>query len=177
MNGFMIAGMITGVVLGLLIAAVLLRFAKKDKKEKFTYDERQHIARGIGYKYAFFTLVIYNVAYGIFDMATEIKWVENFTGMMIGVCLAVLVHIVYSIWHDCYFSMNEEPKKVLILFGVICVVNVGIAVVQGINGELIENGVLTNNCANLIVSIMFGVILIVLAAKNQLKKNEVEEED
>ena len=32
MNGYMLAGTITGVILGLIIAAILLRFAKKDKK-------------------------------------------------------------------------------------------------------------------------------------------------
>ena len=124
MNGYMLAGTITGVILGLIIAAILLRFAKKDKKEKFTYDERQKAARGEAYKFAFFTLVIYNAAYGIIDMALEIKWTETLTGLMIGVCIAILVHVVYSIWHECYFSLNEEPKKVLLLFGIISVVNV-----------------------------------------------------
>ncbi len=177
MNGYMLAGIITGVVLGLVVAAVLMRLTKKDKKEKFTYDERQKALRGVGYKYAFFTLVIYNVAYGILDMTLAVKWAETFTAMMIGVLLAVLVHVVYSIWHECYFSLNEEPKKVLILFGVIAVVNAIIAIMQGLNGELIVNGMLSNSCANLIVAIMFGAILIVLAAKSQQKKREAEEED
>jgi len=177
MNGYLLAGTVTGVVVGLVIAAVMLRFAKKDKKEKFTYDERQKVARGEAYKYAFYTLVIYNAAYGIIDLALEKPWAETLTAVMIGICLAVLVHVVYCIWHECYFSMNEEPKRVLIFFGVISVVNVIIAVMQGMNGELIENGMLTNSCANLIVAIMFGVILIALAAKWKVKQAEPEEEE
>lgn len=176
MNGHMIAGTITGVILGLVIAALLLRFAKKDKKEKFTYDERQKAARGEAYKYAFFVLIAYNAGYGILDMMLEKPWAENLTGLMIGVCLAVLVHIIYSIWHECYFSMNEEPKRVLLLFGIISIVNVLIAINQGMHGELIENGMLTNNCANLVVAIMFGGIMIALAAKWYQKKGEVEED-
>ena len=177
MNGYLLAGTITGVVVGLVIAAVLMTFTKKNRKEKFTYDERQKIARGEGYKYAFFTLVIYNAVYGIIDMSLEKPWAESMTGVMIGICLAVLVHVVYCIWHECYFSMNEEPKRVLIFFGIISVINVIIAVMQGRNGELIENGMLTNSCANLIVAIMFGVILIALAVKWSTKKAELEEED
>lgn len=177
MNGYMLAGTITGVIIGLIIAAFLLRFTKKDKKEKFTYDERQKVARGEGYKYAFFVLIVYNAGYGILNMVLEHPWAEDLTGLMIGVCLAVLVHIIYSIWHECYFSMNEEPKRVLLLFGIISVVNIAIAINQGIHGELIENGMLTNNCANLVVAIMFGGIMIALAAKWFQKKNEVEEED
>ena len=122
-------------------------------------------------------MVIYNAAYGIIDMALEIKWTETLTGLMIGVCIAILVHVVYSIWHECYFSLNEEPKKVLLLFGIISVVNVLIAINQGIHGELIENGMLTNSCANLVVAVMFGIIMIALAIKTVLKKAEVEEED
>lgn len=177
MNGFMLAGAVTGVVIGLIIAAVLMRFTKKNKNEKFTYDERQKAARGEGYKYAFYVLIIYNAAYAILDMALAKPWAELMTGQLIGICLAVLVHIIYSIWHECYFSMNEEPKRVLIFFGAISVINVIIAVMQGLDGELIENGMLTNQCANLIVAIMFGVVLIALALKWQQKKREVEEED
>ncbi len=177
MNGYLLAGAVTGVAVGLIIAAVAMTFMKKNRKEKFTYDERQKAVRGEAYKYAFFTLVIYNAAYGILDMALEKPWAENMTGMMIGVCLAILVHVVYCIWHECYFSMNEEPKRVLIFFGVISVINVIIAVMQGLNGELIENGMLTNRCANLTVAIMFGAILVALVVKWSTKKAEVEGEE
>lgn len=177
MNGYLLAGTVTGVVVSLVIAAVAMTFTKKNRKEKFTYDERQKTARGEGYKYAFFTLVVYNAAYGIIDMSLTKPWTENMTGMMIGVCLAILVHVVYCIWHECYFSMNEEPVKVLAFFGIISVINVIIAVIQGLHGELIENGMLTNNCANLIVAVMFGVILFALAVKGYVKKEAAEEEE
>ena len=98
------------------------------------------------------------------------------TGVMLGICLAVLVHVVYCIWHECYFSMNEEPKRVLILFAIISVINVIITVRQGLAGELIENGMLTNQCANLMVAVMFGIIMVALAIKTLLKKREGEED-
>lgn len=176
MNSYILAGTITGVVVGIVIAAVMLRFTKKNKKEKFTYDERQKVARGEGYKYAFYVLVIYNVAYACLDMALYHPWAEPMTGIMIGICLSVLVHVVYCIWHECYFSMNEEPVRVLSLFGGISVINVIIAVNQGMHGKLIENGMLTNYCANLIVAIMFGVIMIALVVKRAFRKNEIEED-
>lgn len=177
MNGFMVAGVVTGLIIGLAVAAILMRFTKKDKKEKFTYDERQKAARGEAYKYAFYVLIIYNAVYALLDMALEKPWAESLTGQFIGICLAVLVHIIYSIWHECYFSMNEEPKRVLLFFGIIAAVNAVIAVMQALEGELVENGMLTNQCANLIVAVMFGAVLIALALKWQQKKNEAEEED
>ena len=176
MNGFMLAGVITGVIAGLAIAAIAMVFTKKNRKEKFTYDERQKVARGEGYKYAFYVLLIYNVVYACLDMALYQSWAEPMAAAMIGIALSVLVHVIYCIWHECYFSMNEEPKRVLIFFAIISVINVIIAVRQGIAGELIENGILTNQCANLIVAIMFGIIMIALAVKTLLKKREVEED-
>ena len=176
MNGFMLAGVITGIVVGLVIAGIGMTFTKKNRKEKFTYDERQNTSRGVGYKYAFFTLLIYNAVCGCIDMAIEIPWAEPLTVAIIGIALSVLVHVIYCIWNECYFSMNEEPKRVLIFFAIIAVINVIIAIMQGRAGELIENGVLTNQCANLIVAIMFGIIMIALAIKTALKKCEVEED-
>lgn len=177
MNIYMAAGVVTGVVVGLIISAILLTMAKKNKKEKFTYDERQKIARGEAYKYAFYVLVIYNAVCGLLDMALEVRWAEEITVMLIGICLAVIVHVIYSIWHDCWFSMNEEPKRVLVIFGVVAVINVIVAVIQGLNGELIVNGMLSGYCANLVVAVMFFVILIALAIKACMKKKEFDAED
>lgn len=172
----MLAGVVTGVVVGLVIAGIAMTFTKKNRKEKFTYDERQKVSRGEGYKYAFYVLLIYNAAYACLDMALDRVWAEPMTAALIGIALSVLVHVIYCIWHECYFSMNEEPKRVLIFFAIISLVNIIIAVMQGREGELIENGMLTNQCANLIVAIMFGIIMIALAIKTVIKRREVEED-
>ena len=172
MNGFMLAGVITGIVVGLALAAVAMTWTKKNRGEKFTYDERQKVARGEGYKYAFYVLLIYLAGNACLEMALDKPWAEPMAAAMVGIAVAVLVHVIYCIWNECYFSMNEEPKKVLIFFGVISVINVIIAVMQGLEGELIENGTLTNQCANLVVAIMFGFIMIALAIKNATRKEE-----
>lgn len=177
MNIWTIAGMITGIIISIAVVAVLFRFVKKDKKQKFNYDERQIAQRGQAYKYAFFTLVGYNALYGIIDMILEKPWAEDLTGLMIGVCLAVVVHVAYSIWHECYFSMNEEPSKVIGMFAILVLCNGYIAYGQARDGELIQNGMLTNSCANLVVAVALCIIMIVLAAKWQAKKREESEEE
>ena len=177
MNFWESAGFVTGLIVSVIIIAILFRFIKKDKKQKFTYDERQIAQRGKAYKYAFFTLAGYNALYGIVDMMFEKPWAEDLTGLMIGVCLAVAVHVGYSIWHECYFSMNEEPNKVIAMFAIIVLCNAYIVHGQMRDGELIENGMLTNNCANLVVSVLLVYIIIILAAKWQIKKHEIDEEE
>lgn len=175
MNTYMFAGVVVGAIVGLVIARVLLRMVKINKNQKWKYDERQKVARGEAYKLAFYVLVCYNLLYGLVDMTLERPWAEELTAMMIGVCLAVLVHIVYSVLHECYFSMNEEPKRVLVIFGVIMVVNVVIAIGQGMRGELIQNGMLTNACANLVAGIMFFGVMIAVFVKWRITKPELED--
>ena len=175
MNGYMIAGIITGMLVGFVLVAMGMKMTKKNKKEKFTYDERQAAARGVGYKYAFITLVIYNVVYGILDLVLAHPWAEDLTGLMIGVCLAVVVHISYSIRHDCYFSMNEDPKKVKALIAILTIINAAIAVIQGLNGELVQDGMLTNKCANLVVAIVLAAVLVALVINKQ--DEEIDEEE
>lgn len=177
MNIYTLAGMVTGVVISIIVVMILFRFMKKNKKAKFTYDERQVAQRGLAYKYAFFTLAGYNALYGIIDMALEKPWAEDLTGLMLGVCIAVAVHVGYSIWHECYFSMNEEPGKVIVMFAVIVAINGYIAYGQMRDGELIQNGMLTNNCANLVVAVLLLFIMAVLAIKWQVKKHEADEEE
>lgn len=173
MNGYMIAGVITGLIVAFILVMVGMNFTKKNRKEKHTYDERQVAARGVGYKYAFITLIVYNVIYGLVDMMLPEPWAEDLTGLMIGVCLAAVVHIVYSIRHDCYISMNEDPKKYKIFIAVLAIINGVAAVFQGLNGELIEDGMLTNNCANLIVALVLAAVLVAMGTK----KCDDEEED
>lgn len=176
MNGYMIAGFITGLVLAVILVKIAFRFIKKDKNEKFRYDERQKAVRGEAYKYAFFTLAVYNAVYGILDMILDKPWAETMTGVMIGVCLAVLVHISYSIWKGSYFSMNENPGRLIIFLVVIAVMNGAIGLKQGLEGELIESGMLTNNCANLVVAVMLVIVLAVMGFKAIAVKREAEEE-
>ena len=172
MNGIMFAGIVTGIVVGVVLALIGAKYTKKNKTEKFTYDERQQAVRGDGYKYAFYTLMIYNVIYACLDIVLDKPWAEPLAGVMVGICLALVVMVIYCIWNDCFFSLNEEPKKVLIFFGVITVINAIIAVIHGINGKLIVDGILTNNSANLIVAVMFGVVMIALAVRNTAGKEE-----
>ena len=174
MNGIMLAGVVTGVLTGLALAVIGMKYTKKNKNEKFTYDERQHVKRGEGYKYAFYVLMVYNAAYACLDIALDRPWAEPMAGMLVGICLALLVLVGYCIWNDCFFSLNEDPGKVLIFFGIVAAINAIIAVRQGLAGELIENGMLTNRSVNLIVAVMFGVIMIILAIR---KFSGNEEED
>ena len=61
MNIYRLTGVAVGIFVGLIICAVLFRFANTNKKLKSEYDERQRAIRNLAYKYAFYTVMFYEV--------------------------------------------------------------------------------------------------------------------
>ena len=61
MNSFASFGLPVGIMVGLVLVVILLKYINRDKKLKTEYDERQKIARGRSYMFGFYALVISNV--------------------------------------------------------------------------------------------------------------------
>ena len=174
MNVEMLIGMICGVAVGLILIGIMLKVTKTDGSMKCKFDERQQMIRGRGFKYAFFTLLIYDVVYGCIDAVMEKQWVDHLTGMFMGICLGVLVYVVYCIWNEGYFSLNQNPKRVLIAFALIAVWNLAIAAKNILRGAMIEGGKLTFASLNLVCGIMILIIFVVTLIKWQISKREIE---
>ncbi|MBP3460773.1 MAG: hypothetical protein J6K58_16405 [Lachnospiraceae bacterium] len=167
-------GVLCGGLVGVILVVVLLRLTKKDGSIKCKYDERQQAVRGRGFKYGFFTLMFYDLVYAWIDEILGRRYFENSVGMIVGIFLGVLVYVSYCIWHEGYFSLNENPKKVLIVFAVIAIMNFAVFAVQLNRGNVIENGILTFRCVNLLCGIMFLIVFGVLLIKAICNKKEME---
>ena len=91
MNTAYIIGVIAGVAVGLVLVFLLIRYFRTDKKIMPQYDERQELIRGRGFKYAFYTSLVY---FGLLTLTifclTEI--VQPGVLTFLGVCLSVLVY-------------------------------------------------------------------------------------
>jgi hypothetical protein len=174
MNKYMALGVLTGVIFGLVLVGLLLKFTKKDGSIKCKFDERQALIRGTGFKMSFFTLLVYDAVYGLIGIMIDKQFMDTCTAMIIGICLSVAVYAVYCIWNDAYFSLNENPKRLLVAFGFIAVFNFMIGIINIMNGEVSTNGMLNFRIANFICGILFIVIFIALAARKM--KNRVEKE-
>lgn len=111
-------GALVGIIAGVVLAAVLLKLTKKDGSMRCRYDERQEVVRGRGFKYGFFTMLIYFAAETLFGSFLEL-FADRSVISFIGLCLGVAVYAVYGIWKDAYISLNENPKRVIIVFFVI----------------------------------------------------------
>lgn len=174
MNRVMAIGIGCGVVVGLIVTFVLLLVMKTDGALKCKYDERQELIRGRGFKYGFFTMMIYYATYGFLGAVFEPMPVDHMTGCVLGILLGVLVYACYGIWNEGYFALNEDRKRVLIIFAVIAIVNFGIAARNMMCGEMVQDGVLTMHSLNLFCGLLFIVIAAVLFLKERLGAKEEE---
>lgn len=170
-----------GVIIGLLISIVFfgvlifvfLKTTKTDGSMKCKYDERQQLVRGRGFKYAFFTMVIYNFILG-FLAFMEIQYGDMGTEMINGILAGCVVYVVYCVWNDGYFSMNENMPRILVVLGLIGLMNIILGILSILQGKIMENGILTIRSTNLSCGLMILVLFIVVAIKHVRSKNEGE---
>ena len=120
MNGniYKSAGLAFGILVGLIIAVVLITVANKNKKFKTEYDERQLKVRGDAYRYAFYTVVIWEavlfiLAFGEFTLPVS-AYILHYAGILAG----IIVLSGYCIWKDAYWGLNNNRKS----YGIILVI-------------------------------------------------------
>ncbi|MBQ8662551.1 MAG: hypothetical protein IJ471_01710 [Eubacterium sp.] len=169
---------VIGFVCGLVAVAVLFRLVARkilqiDGAEKTKYDERQMIERGKGYRYAFFAYVIFNIIFFMVDTGVDVTLPVGFL-MICGLLLASGVHVVYCIFHEAYWGLNNRVKNYIILLIIAGVVNLAIGISAGMHGAWYTDGVLHSSAYNLIVAIFLAVILVAMLIKWMQDKREVE---
>lgn len=168
-----LAGVICGLVIGGLMVIVLLKAMNADHSIKCKYDERQQLVRGKGFKYAFFTLLGYNLLAGMLnDLVFKKPIMDMPITMALGAIIGVLVYVLYCIWNEGYISLNENPKKVMIAFTVIGIANIGLGIGKILHEGLTENGMLTIDSINLLLGVMMLITVGALAIKSALNKKE-----
>ena len=165
-----VVGLTVGLVIGLLFVALLFRKKVLD----CTFDERQERARGVAFKYGFFTLMISIYAYGASELAVG-RWCDAMTGSCLCVAAGLLVFAVTCILKDAYLSLRERPRRIMTLFVLLTVFNLGVGTEQAVKGKLVEDGVLTFRVTNLVAGALTLVILLIYIL-NFLLGNRGEEE-
>lgn len=160
--------------LGVLAGVALHFFTNKDRKLKCRYDERQKLVQGRAYKYAFFTLIFYYVFHTLSNVFFEKKWADDIFAMVLGICIAVGVNSFYCIWHEGYISLNENPKRVKIVFALLAIANFFMGATGWKKGLLVKDGMLTGYCSNIACASLLLFILAVLAAKRLSVRREEE---
>lgn len=164
-NGMGQLGFLAGVAVGCLVGILMLKLMKKDKAVKCKLDERQQIVRGLGFQYGFFGWMIFQGLCIAADLIWEIKLMDMSMMLFCGMMVGTVIYVSYSIWHDGYFSLNENPKRVKIFLIAAAIMNFACAVYR-IRHGLLDHGVLTFlNGSNLLMAVVCMILLSVMLVK------------
>ena len=170
-------GLLIGVVLGLIIAAFLIRYMNRDRKWKTEYDEMQQRARGKAFCYAFYTVMILEAILIFVDLfgirLPMTAAVTHFTLIVIG----IVVLACYCIWHDAYVGLNTNMKRYTIIVVVAGAINLLAGIMAIANGTIWMNGQLQTPFINLLCAFMLIAISIVMTAKKAAAEREEAGDD
>ncbi len=165
-------GAVVGMLVGIGLVALIFMISNKNKKIRSDYDERQKIIRGKGYQYGFYAMVFYGALIFLLGMGgIEIPMepsVEAFSYIFVG----IVTDIVYCIFHDAYWGLNNNKKRYLIIMGAVSVVNLLVVVGALRGGELVVDGKLSTMGVNLLCTVLFVVMFVSIAVKMILEKRE-----
>lgn len=159
-----------GMLIGLLLVVIILYVSKKDKTIKCRYDERQEIARGKAFKYAFGTLAV-----GTFLILFIPLFISEVSRQILQLLLLILlllsltVFVGYCIFHDAYFALNEKRPLITVILFAIFVFNAIIAILYLYSPlSSIKAPLFPYNYFNLACAIMFLVLFLLLFIKSKL---------
>ncbi len=174
MNAEFLMGVGVAIVAALLIYAVMLVRSKKGASfcAKADFDERQVVARGVAFQAGFFTLLGCNAG-AICLEAGGVTWLEHGMGYIGSLLVGVVVFALVSIHKDAYMGLNQNPRRWIVGFGLMMLINLVCAVVnlfirKEINGRL--------GFINLAVAAMMLVVIVAQGVHLLRFRREQEDE-
>lgn len=163
-------GVIAGAVVGLLIYLIIMIIKKENIRKE--YDERQLAARGICYKYAFFTLSALVVAYAcLMAFNPEMILLLGPVGLGTLFLISMGVFVISAIMKDAYEAINDN-RNWPVSIAVIGVANIIIGITNIFNVGIVEDGALSFVCLNFECGILLFVTVLVYKIKQNMDKRE-----
>lgn len=169
-----VVGVYAGVIIGIICVVFLLALTKNGDSAKCKFDERQELVRGRGFKYGFFTLLICNFIVFLLEMSDVPVYAETEVIVVINCLIGISIYVIYCIWNEGYFALNENRKRLMVAFAVIGVANLLVSAVNIAEGTMIENGKLTFRSLNLCCGLLLIVVFVTLLLKKVCKDGKDE---
>jgi len=141
---------------------LLIALSEERRLQRPQYDERQELERGRGFRYGFFTMLIFNGGVLCFDWTGVIPGRNQMILYASGLFAGLLVYAVYCIWNESYFALNQRTNAVIAFFTVIGLFNLVIAITAIVRGTMIENGRFTESFLNLECAVIFLVLMVTM---------------
>lgn len=157
-------------VIGILLINVL-RKSKSQSSHSEQYDERQLLIQGKAYKYSFFTLLSYLLGIGILTVVLERDFATTYVYSLIGLCLALMVYVTYSLFKDAYIGRDESKNLSAGIAFFVGICNAGPALFN--LDKMYVNGIFQTASGQLVMGLTFIYVGIILSVKKYIDKWEM----
>ena len=138
MNAWFAGGVLAGI-----LAVAIYGVLKKRKESAPRYDERQAQARANAAKLALEVLAALMLVNGFVREAWQFAWAGPFMETVVLLLIAGTVYVLRCVWTDAYFALREKPKTWGRIFAAMLVVNAALGVMVILDGDMVEDGLLT----------------------------------
>ena len=173
LNGILV---LWGIIVSILLGAFLQKKTRTDNSKKYKYDERQEVVRGKGFKKGFFTILICNGLTVCMKIAEVPLFAEQELLIIIGCFTGIGVWVVYCIWNEGYFALNEDKGRIMIWFVTAAIMNFCVGAVALVRGTVIQDGKLTYQSINFLCGLLFIIIFLTMFLKKAYRDGKDEQE-
>ena len=165
-------GILVGIVSAVLLFELLLGDGGKQR-----FDERQIMEQGKAFKLGFYTMLIITGILACLNFAVPNQSGNFGLYHVMGLFVSISVYLVYSIWTESYFAINQSTAKMMIFFAVVAALNLVISIVNILHGQVIVNGVPTFRILNIMCTMLFAVIFITALIRKAVNEKSLSSED
>ena len=165
-------GFAVGIMIVAVVCAVVARMARRKGVGKGEYDERQQIARGRAFTWAYATLLVY-LALWMILRGLEVPFFMESLSVAVGALLSIAVFVGYSVFHDAYFKASESPRAWIVIICAIGLLNTGIGLHHLLTGATLRERLYEN--MNLFVGLLLVATLAFIVIKRAMDRHSAED--
>ena len=165
-------GFVVGILIVAVVCAVVARMARRKGVGKGEYDERQQIARGRAFTWAYATLLVY-LALWMILRSLEVPFFMESLSVAIGALISIAVCVGYSVFHDAYFKASESPRSWIVIICAAGLLNMGLGLRHLLAGTTLRERLYEN--MNLFVGLLLVATLAFIVIKRAMDRRGVED--
>lgn len=174
--------LITILILGGAIAAWMLLIAFLAEREKRSqkngrYDERQVAAQGSAFKWGFFTMMAYDLQYGLLSAGLGLVWCEPVVGSLLGVLLGSAVYCMICILRDAYLRPTDSRTMSLVSINLLAACQLFLYFSNYSSEPPIQNGILKDSSVQLLFVVEALLIDLTFFIRSRMEKREEQHEE
>lgn len=175
MNEARLLGVLCGMLVGIILVFICMKFMNRDGASKTRYDERQQAIRGRGFQWGFVGMAVMTAAMIACSAGdVELPVVDGITYFAI-LAVGIVTAVSYFIWNEAYWGVNTSQPRFYLVMVMVIILNIAPVVYAVNEGELIVDGIMGLPGINILCGILCLIVLCEAVAKSIVDRKAGEE--